>query len=158
MNKIIHAEGSEEIAPNCINGYACISLIDKYGYLIFNQSASLDCFPIFCTVRELHNNAMLLLHQGIIYRHNGEDNTANKIYKEAFILESQAADLVSKKNNCEPTRSILYRSAAFLAYQANEFDHSLNLIDKCLSGSPNEKIKEEVRILYENLNKRGYYE
>lgn len=104
------------------------------------------------TIRELHNKAMILLQEAIVSRHNGDDDTANKIYKEAFILESQAADLVSKKENSEPTRSILYRSAASLAYQAGEFDSSLNLIGKCLSGEPNVRVKEEIKILYENVN------
>jgi len=110
------------------------------------------------TVKELHDKAMLLLQEAIALRHNGDDYKAEKKYKDAFILESKAADLVSQKQNCEPTRSILYRSAASLAYQAGDFNNSLNLIGKCLSGNPTPKIKDEVRVLYENIYLKKYLE
>jgi len=108
------------------------------------------------SVKELHNKAMLLLQDAIVLRHDGNDNIAKEKYKEAFALESKAAELVSQKNNCEPTRSILYRSAASLAYQSDDFHSSLNLIGKCLSGNPTPKIHNEIRALYENVNFKMY--
>lgn len=110
------------------------------------------------TVKELHNHAMILLQEAIVFNHNGDTQSAKNKFKEAFVLESEAADLVSKNQNSEPTRSILYRSAASLAYQSDDFNKSLNLIGKCLSGNPTSKIKDEVRILYESINFKMYLE
>ena len=103
------------------------------------------------TARELHNKAMALLQDAIIYRQAGEDCAAEDIYKDAFIAEKKAADLVAKKENCEPTRSILYASAASLAYQAKEYKQSLNCIHKCLNGKPSAKIFKETTTLYKEV-------
>jgi hypothetical protein len=107
------------------------------------------------TVKELHDKAMLLLQDAIVSRYSGDDSTADKKYKKAFKLESKAADLVSQKPNCEPTRSILFGSAASLAYQAGDYENSLILADKCLSGNPPNKIGNEIKSLYENIFERG---
>jgi len=108
------------------------------------------------TVKQLHDEAMMLLQDAIMFRHNGENDTADKVYKKAYILESNAAESVSQKPNCEPTRSILFRSSASLAYQAGDYDNSLNLIGKCLSGNPTARIKNEIRELYENIYFKMY--
>lgn len=106
-------------------------------------------------IRELHEKAMELLQDAIVARHNNDDQTAIKKYQEAFKLESKAADLVCIKIDCEPTRSILYRSAASLAYQAGDFDNSLILIGKCLSGNPTQQIRNELSMLHEKIKLKG---
>lgn len=102
-------------------------------------------------VKQIHDEAMRIYQDAIILSVKGKDSDAEKEYEKAYRLESDAAELVSQKPNSEPTRSILFRSAATLAYQAGDYDNSLNLIGKCLSGNPTVRIKNEIRELYEKI-------
>ena len=64
------------------------------------------------TVRELHNQAMELAESLFINLRHGEPVT--DLASRAFDLERAAARLVPVSDRSEPTRSILYRSAAWL--------------------------------------------
>jgi len=73
---------------------------------------------------------------------------ANKLLLKAFENESKAARLVNDEVSSEPSRSILYRSAASLALDCNEFRESERLIVAGLAGNPPEEIAEELRDAY----------
>lgn len=99
------------------------------------------------TVRDLHERAMQLAQSAIVSRHNGNESDAEKLARQAYELEKQAADLIPEGSGSEPTRSILYRSAASLAYQAREYDIAIGLVEKGLSGFPPKQVKQELNDL-----------
>jgi hypothetical protein len=55
------------------------------------------------------------------------------------------------KTDLEPTRSILHRSAANLAFQCGKLRDAEKLIAVGLSGSPPDEIADELRDLYEQV-------
>lgn len=103
-------------------------------------------------IRDLHNQAMLLAQDAVVARHGGELERAELIAREAMSLEAEAADCIAIGTENEPTRSILYRSAASLALQAKEFDLAQRLIARGLSGYAPVEIESELKALYEQLN------
>jgi hypothetical protein len=103
-------------------------------------------------VRQLHDEAMKLAHLALVARHNQEWERAETLARQAYELEAQAAELVAEGPSSEPTRSILYRSAASLAYQCKEFAIAQRLIAKGLSGYPPPQVEQELKDLYEEIN------
>ena len=101
------------------------------------------------TVRELHDKAVNLAQLALVAREKGDSEKAEALAIEAYEYESQAADLVSNEEQSEPTLSILYSSAASLAYQGRKFDVALQLVAKGLSGYPPPQVKEELKALIE---------
>jgi Zn-finger nucleic acid-binding protein len=104
------------------------------------------------SVRELHNRAMELAQLAMVARHSGELERAETLAYQAYEYETQAADLVPEGLSSEPTRAILYRSAASLAYQCKEFQAAQRLIAKALSGYPPLNLVRELERLYDQIN------
>jgi hypothetical protein len=104
------------------------------------------------TVRELHDRAAELAQQALIARQKGERERAEKLAREAYGYEAQAAELVPDDSASEPTRSILYLSAASLAYQCKEFQAAQRFVAKGLSGYPPPKVEQELKDLFEQLD------
>lgn len=73
------------------------------------------------SVRELHDKAMELAQLALVAYQNRDFDKAENLAYQAYENEIQAADLVPEGQSSEPTRSILYRSAASLARQCKEF-------------------------------------
>ncbi len=96
------------------------------------------------SVRSLHDEAMELAQLALVARHTGNVERAAALAREAFGREAQAADLVPEGVDSEPTRSILYRSAAWLALQANLPDEAVRLAERGLAGSPPASIAAEI--------------
>jgi hypothetical protein len=103
-------------------------------------------------VRELHSEAMRLAQLALIARHRGEYDKAETIARQAYEYENEAAHLVPEGEESEPTRSILFRSAASLAYQCGELLDAQRLIAKGLSGYPPPQVEAELKELYEQVN------
>ncbi len=104
------------------------------------------------TVRELHKEAMRLAQLALVARHSGDHVRAKQLSRDAYKLEAQAADLVPDDETSEPTRSILYRSAASLAYQCDELYEAQRLIGRGLAGYPPPNVEEELKQLYDQVN------
>jgi len=104
------------------------------------------------SVRELHDKAIELAQLALVARQSGDLSKAENLAYQAYEYEVQAADLVPEGKSSEPTRSILYRSAASLAYQCKEFQIAQRLIAKGLSGYPPPQIEQELKDLYEQIN------
>jgi hypothetical protein len=104
------------------------------------------------TTSELHQNAMNLAEDAFIGQRSGNDSKANELFSQALALEQKAAEQLPLSVNSEPTRSILYRSAASLAYNYKDFELADRLIALGLSGYPPAEIKEELKNLYEDVN------
>ncbi|OQY48246.1 MAG: hypothetical protein B6247_25340 [Candidatus Parabeggiatoa sp. nov. 2] len=107
-------------------------------------------------VSELHNQAMKLSQRAMVARHNGEQARANALSHEAFEYESQAAALIPDENASEPTRSVIYCSAASLAYECKEWKAAKELIKKALSGYPSERIYQALTQLSHQVDFESY--
>ena len=95
---------------------------------------------------------MRLANLAMVARHNQDWEQAWTLTREAYMYEAQAAELIPEGKSSEPTRSILYRSAASLAYQCKEFSIAVRLIAKGLSGFPPPQIEQELKDLYEQIS------
>ncbi len=95
----------------------------------------------------LHEAAMDLADQAFLTKNN--PTRSRELFRSAFEKESKAAEIWSKISGQEPTRSVLYRSAATLAVDCAEYGEAELLIEKGLSGSPPGDIAEELRELLE---------
>lgn len=104
------------------------------------------------TVRTLHDEAMKLSQLALVARETGDQERAVELAYQAYEFEAQAAALVPDEKASEPTRSILYRSAASLAYQSKQYSLAQQLVAKGLSGYPSPKVEQELKVLYEKVN------
>lgn len=100
-------------------------------------------------ITTLHEKAMELSDLGILARRRGEAIEAVQFFRQALELEREAASRVP--SDAEPTRSILYRSAATLALDSGETREAERLIAMALSGNPSEAVAEELRDLLERV-------
>jgi len=104
------------------------------------------------TVNDLHPKAMDLAEEAFSHRRKGHEDKAKRLFLEALELEQAAALLLPVSKDSEPSRSILFRSAASLAYNAEDFDAAERLIAFGLSGYPPLEIRDELKNLYDDIN------
>lgn len=103
------------------------------------------------SVRELHSKAMKVAQDAMIAKQVGSADLAKKLYGEAFLIEKKAAFKVPKERKSEPTRSIIFRSAASLAFQAGELSEAIRMIGEAFTGYPNKRTFNELNILHEEV-------
>ncbi len=103
-------------------------------------------------IAELHQRAMAIAEQAFLSQRQGELDRAFDLNKEAFRLESRAALAAAQAVSLEPTRSVLLRSAATLAFDIRNYREAEKLVAIALGGEPPEPIAEELRDLYEQIN------
>jgi tetratricopeptide (TPR) repeat protein len=103
---------------------------------------------------ELHDKAMEFWDEGFFAKREGKTALANEKFRKALELETQAAERLKNKLNEEPSRSVLYRSAASMAMSCKEYRQAEKLIATALAGNPPEEIAEELRDLLEEVNLR----
>lgn len=105
------------------------------------------------TIDQLHNYAMDLAEEAFIYKKARNENKAKALFQKALEIEQKAASQLTISKESEPTRSILCRSAAALAYLCDNYD----AVDRCahngLAGFPPPEIKQELKNLYEDIEK-----
>ena len=95
-------------------------------------------------VREYHQEATRYAQLALAASHAGKQEDHQQLMHRAMILETKAADLTPDEKSAEPTRSILYRSAASFAYQAGEYQEAERLVFNGLSGYPSALVKEQL--------------
>jgi hypothetical protein len=102
------------------------------------------------SVRDIHKKAMALINESMTKENVHEKNV---LLKEALSLEVEAAMTLYNKFDAEPTRSVLFRSAATIAFNVNDFETCERMIFCGLSSSkiPIET-KEELLTVKENLD------
>jgi hypothetical protein len=105
-------------------------------------------------VNTLHQRSMDLAEAATLAQQRGE--SASGLWQEAFELEAQAAALLANEWQSEPTRSVLYRSAATLALRCNQVQMAERLVVKGLMGHPPEEIAAELRDLFVQINLRSF--
>jgi hypothetical protein len=101
-------------------------------------------------ITDLHAQAMALAERAESAQRAGAFDDARSLFRDAFMVERDAAMLVSQ--DTEPTRSVLFRSAASLAVEAGEYREAERLIGVALAGNAHEEIRDELRDLYETIN------
>jgi hypothetical protein len=108
------------------------------------------------TVKDLHRQAMQRADQAHAARRDGDAASARKHFEEAFELERRAAEELSTRHDAEPSRSILFRSAAALALEAGMCAEAEKMVCAALAGMPPADIAEELRDLFEQINFRRH--
>lgn len=103
------------------------------------------------TVNELHSQAMDIAEEAFALQRNSDYESAIKLFQHALDLEQQAAFMLELTPENEPSRSILFRSAASLAYHAGDFEFAEKLVAQGLAGYPPPEITEELRDLFDEV-------
>ncbi len=102
-----------------------------------------------CT--ELHDKAMLFDDKAFAAEKEGQIDKAKEYHKKAFEFEKKAAMILISNLEIEPTRSVLFRSAAWLAYNAGEYREAELMAAYGLSGNPPKMIMDELREVMEEI-------
>jgi tetratricopeptide (TPR) repeat protein len=103
-------------------------------------------------IRSIHGRAMELMR---IASQNLEERDKESYLtntKAALELEREAAFELLTNFDSEPTRSVLFRSAANLAYNLGQYEQAEKLIYQALAGSPHVEIKTELLNLKELID------
>jgi len=107
-------------------------------------------------IQELHREAVKLAKQANLENDLGNFEEYNRLLLKAYELEKEAAEFLKEEIKSEPTRSVLYRSAATLALKCEKYSESIDLITQALKGNPFEEIKAElIEILTEAVTGRA---
>lgn len=104
------------------------------------------------TVLELHNKATELDGYAYVARLRGNFEEAREYARKALPYETQAAEMLTDDIDAEPSRSVLFRSAASLAMQCEEWAEAERLIQLGLSDKPPKVIAGELRELLEEVH------
>jgi len=99
-------------------------------------------------INELHSKAMEIAQTAFVARIQGELEKLKQLSSQAFIYERQAAMLLLNDYDIEPTRSVLFRSAASLALNCENYREAEKMIALGLLGNPPPEILEELRTLF----------
>lgn len=103
--------------------------------------------------QRLHNEAMTKANEALIAQKKGDNIQYLTLTKEAFEKEKAAALQLFAKTEAEPTRSVLFRSAAWLAFNCGQIRESEKLISAAIAGNPPLEILKELRTLYKEILK-----
>ncbi len=103
------------------------------------------------TINGLHLEAMEFTDQSFVARRFGDREKYLHYTRLALDKEAQAADLMVDED-VEPTRSVLHRSAATLAWRCKEYEKSKRLIYRALAGNPPPDIEFELNDLLGDVN------
>jgi hypothetical protein len=101
-------------------------------------------------IRHLHREAIGFSRRASFALENGDSTEYLQLAAKAFELEREAAMELIQEFDAEPTRSVLLRSAATLAYNIGNYTESQTLIYFALAGRPYYEIEEELQALLEN--------
>lgn len=106
-----------------------------------------------------HRRAMELVDAAFLARRSGDSQKEREYNLQALEEERQAANAIAEFHELEPSRSVLYRSAATLAYRCDKLREAERLAACALSGknAPPE-IVQEVRELMEDINCQRHHE
>src|SRR5258708_6746389 len=96
------------------------------------------------TFVDLHDRAMALADQAREHERDGDIDGRIRLLREAYRSEEQAARLLEPVPNSEPTRSVLFRSASSLAFQAEDYQEACNLAFDGLNGNSPEEYASEL--------------
>lgn len=98
-------------------------------------------------VDQLHEKAMALAEKAFMLKKSQKNLESYTAYLKAFELEKEAAMLLVEDFELEPTRSVLFKGAASLAYNCKQLREAERMIGFGLSGTPPVQIAQELRDL-----------
>lgn len=113
-------------------------------------------------IDELHHKAMELADKAYYAKRRHNDlETAQTAYQEAFRYEEAAAMLLVNNYEYEPSRSVLFRSAASLLLQLpkptlEDYKNIERMAAYGLAGKPNPAIANELREVLETIYNAPY--
>lgn len=99
----------------------------------------------------LHREAMALAHDAFSAQREGNFQQYLTLSRQAFEKEKAAAWLLFDKFDAEPTRSVLFRSAAQLAFNCGLMRDTEQLVAAALVGNPPAEIMRELRELSKSV-------
>ncbi len=107
-------------------------------------------------IDELHQKAMDLADEAFYANKKQDSKNAQAKYLAAFEYEKAAAMLLVNEYEQEPSRSVLFRSAACLLLNLpfpnnKNFRQAERMVAYGLSGNPPEEIAEELREAWREL-------
>jgi hypothetical protein len=102
-------------------------------------------------VTVLHERAMDLAGLANTSRRSGDKEAATNYFRQAMELEASSADKLLANLAAEPSRSILYRSAASLALECLDLPRAEQLAARGLMGNPPAEIAAELRGVQDEL-------
>jgi hypothetical protein len=109
-------------------------------------------------IQALHRNAMDRTDVALLAQRRGDAAEALLQFREAFELERRAARSLADDYDAEPSRSVLLRSAASLALDAQLTSEAEKLACTALAGNPPAEIAEELRDLLEQIHFQRHLE
>jgi len=98
-------------------------------------------------IRELHHKAMRLVDESDKMRRLGYTDLVNPLIERAYELELESASL----SVTEPSRSVLYRGAATLAWRCGRFDDARKAIALGCTDATHPEIRDEFHDLLKQL-------
>jgi tetratricopeptide (TPR) repeat protein len=101
--------------------------------------------------KELHRAAMRHAQEAYMAVFNGDTAAALPLYEQAFLLEQQAANHFILDLEQEPTRSVLFRSAANLAFKCQKYEEAKKMVYFGLAGNPPQEIAQELIDVYQRV-------
>lgn len=103
-------------------------------------------------IRGLHKEAMDTMNIAFVERHQKKNKEeAKKMFFKSFEFEKKAANLLKGDTDFEPTRSILYRSAATLAVHCGNLKEAKELINAGLTKNTPVEIVNELKDLLDAI-------
>lgn len=99
----------------------------------------------------LHRRAIELADEATIALQGGDHDSFIELTQSALESEAAAARLLDDALDFEPTRSVLYRSAASFALELGDYRQAEQLVGAALAGEPPEEIANELRDLLEDV-------
>jgi hypothetical protein len=96
--------------------------------------------------------------QALLSRRSGAEAQALELFRVAFEKEAAAAAFFEDEFRAEPTRSVLYRSAAALALDHGDHRAAERLLATALVGAPPEAVANEIRDLLEMVHFQRHWE
>ena len=79
-------------------------------------------------IQELHSQAMELADKADFLKRKGKADEADVLFRQSFEAERKAAIAARQQQTGEPTESVLFRSAATLAYTIGEYREAERLV------------------------------
>lgn len=106
------------------------------------------------SVRQLHDRAMQRAQEmDLLTRRHAAPARIRRVACVAFWLERCAAQQLPVDPACEPSRAILYRSAAWLAVRAGKYAEALVCARAGLAGVIHDDIRAELEEVFEEAER-----
>lgn len=101
--------------------------------------------PSTFTCDQLHQQAMDFANLAVNAQKAKQAQKALQYFEQAFNAEKQAAMTLAYDFSKEPSRSVLFRSATFLALKAEKYQEAERMAAFGLIGNPPAEIANELR-------------